>query len=80
MEYTVIDTNDQWGYELRDAYGRYVGNALTTEQLNRFAEAEGARLHFAGARNRGAGAGPVWTDWLRVLAGRLWPTTAGVWS
>jgi hypothetical protein len=75
MDYTVVRTRDQWGFELRDPYGKYVGNAVTLEQAQRFAEAEGGRLHFDTVSDRGGPAGdvPIWTDWLRALAGRLRP-------
>jgi hypothetical protein len=53
MDYTVIKTNDRWGYELRDAAGMYAGNALTMEQLQRFALAEGAKLRFEPEIERG---------------------------
>ncbi len=78
MDYTVIKTNDQWGYELRDSAGRYAGNAYTLEQLQRFALAEGAILRFEPAvdRRRRAGA-QGWTNRLRTLAGlRLAPDVA----
>jgi hypothetical protein len=74
MEYTVIKTDDdRWGYELRDAAGLYAGNALTLEQLQRFALAEGARLRFEPTMDRGgrAGIALAWAGRLRALAGRL---------
>lgn len=71
MDYTVVKTNDQWGYELRDSAGKYAGNALTLEQLQRFALAEGAKLRFDPVAGLGGRAGVLaWAKRLRTLAGR----------
>ena len=73
MDYTVIKTNDRWGYELRDSAGMYAGNALTIEQVQRFALAEGAKLRFQPPAERGVGAGAVlaWGSGLRLLSSWL---------
>jgi hypothetical protein len=72
MDYSVIKTNDRWGYELRDSAGMYAGNALTVEQLQRFALAEGAKLRFVSVDRGGrTDAALAWAGRLRGIAGRL---------
>jgi hypothetical protein len=73
MDYIVVQTFDRWGYELRDSAGLYAGNALTLEQAQRFALAEGAKLRVlpAAARRGRAGIDGVLKGWLRGITG-LW--------